>query len=54
MNWVRTKHATRGPWTPTLDQVHGLLSWTGSMDPLSWTGSMDSFFKVMRNEQKQK
>ena len=35
---------TRGPWTPTLDQVHGPLSWTGSMDPLSWTGSMDSFF----------
>ena len=26
---------TRGPWTPTLDQVHG---------PLSWPGSMDSFF----------
>ena len=35
---------TRGPWTPTLDQVHGPLSWTGSMDPLSWIGSMDSFF----------
>ena len=35
---------TRGPWTPTLDRVHGPLSWTGSMDPLSWTGSMDSFF----------
>ena len=34
---------TRGPWTPTLDRVHGLLSWTGSMDPLSWTGSMDTF-----------
>ena len=45
---------TRGPWTPTLDRVHGPLSWTGSMDPLSWTGSMDSFFKIMRNEQKQK
>ena len=30
---------TRGPWTPTLDRVHGPLSWTGSMDPLSWTGS---------------
>ena len=30
---------TRGPWTPSLDQVHGPLSWTGSMDPLSWTGS---------------
>ena len=26
----------------------------GSMDPLSWTGSMDTFFKIMRNEQKQK
>ena len=26
---------TRGPWTPTLDQVHRPLSWTGSMDPLS-------------------
>ena len=25
-----------------------------SMDPLSWTGSMDTFFKIMRNEQKQK
>ena len=24
---------TRGPWTATLDRVHGLLSWTGSMDP---------------------
>ena len=36
---------TRGPWTPTLDRVHG---------PLSWTGSMDSFFLIMRNEQKQK
>ena len=35
---------TRGPWTPTLDQFHGPLSWTRSMDPLSWTGSMDSFF----------
>ena len=35
---------TRGPWTPTLDRIHGPLSWTGSMDPLSWTGSMDSFF----------
>ena len=23
---------TRGPWTPTLDRVHGPLSWTGSMD----------------------
>ena len=34
---------TRGPWTPTLDRVYGLLSWTGSMDPLSWTGSMDTF-----------
>ena len=34
---------TSGPWTPTLDRVHGLLSWTGSMDPLSWTGSMDTF-----------
>ena len=36
---------TRGPWTPTLDRVHGPLSWTGSMDPLSWTRSMDTFFK---------
>ena len=35
---------TRGPWTPTLDRVHGPLSWTGSMDPLSWTRSMDTFF----------
>ena len=35
---------TRGPWTPTLDRVHGPLSWTGSMDPLSWTRFMDSFF----------
>ena len=24
---------TTGPWTPTLDRVHGPLSWTGSMDP---------------------
>ena len=24
------------------------------MDPLSWTGSMDTFFKIIRNEQKQK
>ena len=56
-NVVKTgedKTWTRGPWTPTLDRVHGPLSWTGSMDPLSWTGSMDSFFKIMRNEQKQK
>ena len=35
---------TRGPWTPSLDRVHGPLSWTRSMDPLSWTRSMDSFF----------
>ena len=35
---------TRSPWTPSLDRVHGPLSWTGSMDPLSWTRSMDSFF----------
>ena len=35
---------TRGPWTPSLDRVHGPLSWTGSMDPLSRTRSMDSFF----------
>ena len=40
-------------WTPTLDRVHGPLSWTGSMDPLLWTGSMDRFFLIMRNEQKQ-
>ena len=38
------KRWTRGPWTPSLDRVHGPLSWTGSMDPLSWTRSMDSFF----------
>ena len=38
--WVRTKH---GPGA-SLDQVHGPLSWTGSMDPMSWTRSMDSFF----------
>ena len=38
---------TTGPWTPTLDRVHGPLSWTGSMDPLSWTGSMDTFFKYI-------
>ena len=51
-----------GPWTPTLDPVHGPLSWTGSMDPLSWTGSIDAFYfdrknifkKIMRNELKQK
>ena len=24
------------------------------MDPLSWTGSTDTFFKIIRNEQKQK
>ena len=53
-SWGEDKTWTRGPWTPTLDQVHGPLSWTGSMDPLSWTGSMDSFFLIMRNEQKQK
>ena len=49
-------------WTPTLDPVHGPLSWTGSMDPLSWTGSIDAFYfdrknmfkKIMRNELKQK
>ena len=35
---------TRGSWTPSLDQVHGPLSWTGSMDSLSWTRSMDIFF----------
>ena len=47
--WVRTKH---GPG------VHGPPPWTESMDhfhgPPSWTGCMDSFFKIMRNEQKQK
>ena len=35
---------TPGPWTPSVDRVHGLgfiKIWTGSMDPLSWTGSMD-------------
>ena len=41
-NWRRLW--TRGPWTPTLDRVHGPLSWTGSMHPLSWRGSMDTFF----------
>ena len=30
-NWRRLW--TRGPWTPTLDRVHGPLSWTGSMHP---------------------
>ena len=30
-NWRRLW--TRGPWTPTLDQVHKPLSWTGSMHP---------------------
>ena len=35
---------TRGSWTPSLDRVHGPLSWTGSMDSLSWTRSMDIFF----------
>ena len=35
-------------WTPSLDRVHGPLSWTGSMDPLSWTRSMDSFFIFIR------
>ena len=39
---------TRGPWTSSLDRVHGPLSWTRSMDPLSWTGSMDSFFIFIR------
>ena len=24
---------TPGPWTPSLDRVHGPPSWTGSMDP---------------------
>ena len=28
---------TRGAWTPTLDQVHAPLSWTGSMDHGPWT-----------------
>ena len=34
----------RGSMTPSLDRVHGPLSWNVSMDPLSWTRSMDSFF----------
>ena len=40
----RTHTGEDKTWTPTLDRVHGPLSWTGSMDPLSWTRSMDSFF----------
>ena len=36
-------------WTPTLDPVHGPLSWTGSMDPLSWTGSTDAFYFDRKN-----
>ena len=42
------KRWTRGPWTPSLDRVHGPLSWTGSMDSLSWTRSMDSFLIFIR------
>ena len=34
-------------WTPSLDRVHGPLSWTGSMHPLSWTRSMHIFLKVL-------
>ena len=34
----------QGSMDPSLDRVHGPLSWTGSMDPLSWTRSIDSFF----------
>ena len=37
---------TRGPWTPSLDRVHGPCSWTGSMNPLSWT----VFFYFYKNK----
>ena len=36
---------TKGPWTPTLNRVHGPLSWTGSINPLPWTGPWTLFFK---------
>ena len=44
--WGEDKTWTRGPWPPTLDRVHGPLSYGAG----SWT----AFFKIMRNEQKQK
>ena len=47
---------TRGAWTPTLDQVHAPLSWTGSMDhgPPVIDRGHGQFFLIMRNEQNQK
>ena len=39
-------------WTPTLDLVHGQLSWTESMDPLSWTRSIDAFHFDRKNNEK--
>ena len=47
---------TRGAWTPTLDQVHAPLSWTGSMDhgPPVIDRVHGQFFLIMRNEQNQK
>ena len=39
-------------WTPTLDLLHGRLSWTESMDPLSWTASIDTFYFDRKNNEK--
>ena len=41
---------TPGPWTPSLDRVHGPPSWTRSMDPLHgpgpWTPIFFYYFSV--------
>ena len=43
-NWGEDKTWTPGPWTPSLDRVHGPPSWTRSMDPLHGPGPWTPFF----------
>ena len=44
----------QGPWTTSLDRVHGPPIWIGSMDPLIWTGSVDPLFFIPKKWQKEK